>query len=720
MRHLAAAPLSAFAVLLLLTGCTTLSTPVSVPTAPPLFSPGSGSYTTAQTVTISDATPGAAIYYTTDGTTPTTSKVYSGTLAVTSNETIEAVAVAAGYAESAVAVASYSIAVVEPVAATPVIAPGTGTYTSAQTVTISDATPGATIYYTTNGTTPTTTSSSLYAGAITVASNETIEAIAAATGYTNSTVAAAVFSIATPVAATPVFSPAGGSYSSSQSVTITDGTAGVAIYYTMNGTTPTTSSTLYQGAITVASSETIEAIAMASGYANSQIATATYTIGTTGGASNGQWTWMAGSNAVNPSEVFGTMGVASPSNEPGSTSEATSMVDSSGGFWLFGGDAFGVHNDLWYFDTANNEWTWVNGSGQPSSSGSYGTQGVASATNLPPGRAEAAGWGDKTGNLWVFGGIPISSITNNVLNDLWKYNIASKQWTWVTGSNVPNASPVFGMQGVAATANTPGNLAGVADCTDIQGNFWLFGGSNNLNTQGTPGLYNTLWKFNPTTSQWTWVSGATSTNASGVYGLEGVATASNVPGARTSAACWVDVLGNLWLFGGFGFDSSATASNFMQLNDLWKFNPVTLQWTWVSGSSTRNALGSYGAEGVAAPTNVPPARQAAATWVDDSGQLWLFGGDVINAAATGAAVGNDLWVYSSATGYWTWVAGSSTTGAVGVYGALGVSSASSMPGARDSAVWWVDSQRDFWLMGGIGLGNSTSMGYLDDVWRYQP
>jgi hypothetical protein len=164
-------------------------------------------------------------------------------------------------------------------AATPTFSPAPGTYSTTQSVTISDTTSGATIYYTTNGTAP-TTSSTVYSGPITVASTETIEAIAVASGYTNSAVGTGLYtisSVSTP-AATPAFSPAPGTYSTTQSVTITDATSGATIYYTTNGSTPTTSSTVYSGPITVASTETIEAIAVASGYSNSAVATALYTI----------------------------------------------------------------------------------------------------------------------------------------------------------------------------------------------------------------------------------------------------------------------------------------------------------------------------------------------------------------------------------------------------------------------------------------------------------
>ncbi len=250
------------------------ATPVIAAT--PVFSVAGGTYSSAQTVTITDATPGATIFYTTDGTTPTASSpVYTGPITVSSSETLEAIATATGYKTSAVATAAYTINI--PIAATPTLSPTAGTYAAVQTVTITDATPGATIYYTTDRTTP-TASSPVYTGPITVSSSETIEAIATAAGYKTSAVATAAYSINIAVAATPMFSPAAGTYTSVQRVTISDGTAGATIYYTTDGTTPTASSPVYTGPITVSSSETVEAIATAAGYKTSAVATAAYSI----------------------------------------------------------------------------------------------------------------------------------------------------------------------------------------------------------------------------------------------------------------------------------------------------------------------------------------------------------------------------------------------------------------------------------------------------------
>jgi len=163
-----------------------------------------------------------------------------------------------------------------PAAATPNLSPTAGTYNSAQSVSMSDASTGTKIYYTIDATTP-TTSSTVYAGPISVSTTTTIKAIAAGGGFSPSSVASATYTIP-QVAATPTFSPAAGTYNSAQSVSISESSAGTKIYYTTNGTTPTTSSTIYAGPIAVSTTTTIKAIAAGGGFSPSTAASATYTL----------------------------------------------------------------------------------------------------------------------------------------------------------------------------------------------------------------------------------------------------------------------------------------------------------------------------------------------------------------------------------------------------------------------------------------------------------
>lgn len=122
---------------------------------------------------------------------------------------------------------------------------------------------------------------------------------------------------------------------------------------------------------------------------------------------------------------------------------------------------------------------------------------------------------------------------------------------------------------------------------DNVGNFWFFGG------QGSSGIYNDLWRYKPSTNTWTWIKGSNAINQFGTYGTQGIASASNSPGARYIQSCWTDNTGNFWIMGGTGY----SASSFGYLTDLWKIvlcdipNPPanttpSSQLTLCSGKST--------------------------------------------------------------------------------------------------------------------------------------
>ena len=352
---------------------------------------------------------------------------------------------------------------------------------------------------------------------------------------------------------------------------------------------------------------------------------------------DGQWTWIIGSNATDQPPVYGTLGVPALGNTPGARFRAATWTDSSGNLWLFGGGgANGVDlNDLWSY--GNGEWTWMGGPQltTSASSGSYGTRGVAVASNLPSGRDSAVTWADRSGNFWLFGGFGYDSLGNvGDLNDLWEYS--NGQWTWVSGSNLNEQLSVYGTLGVPAPANVPSGREGSVGWLDGSGNLWLFGGLSTSRQVADADLLNDLWRFS--NGQWTWMSGSNQPNQQGVFGTQGTPSSANAPGARSDAATWVDSSGNFWLYSGY----SATASNQSnEPDDLWKYGSG--QWTWVGGSKGIT-LGTYGTAGTASSTNIPGSRLSSAAWTDNSGRLWVFGGEGYGANLPYGYL-NDLWMY---------------------------------------------------------------------------
>ena len=254
--------------------------------ATPQISPAAGSYTSSVTVTITDATSGATITYTTDGTTPIpgshgTAISSGGSFTLTSSATVEAIASAAGFTPSAVTSATFTV--LQP-APTPQIGPAPGTFTNSVNVTITDSNTTAAIIYTTDGTTPTPTHGTTYNGSFTLTSSATVKAIATASGFSPSGVASAAYTISSPLspAPMPTFLPTGGTITTSQTITISDTASSPSIFYTTDGTTPSTTvggSTLqYSAPFTLPASTTVNAVATASGFSPSPVGSATYTV----------------------------------------------------------------------------------------------------------------------------------------------------------------------------------------------------------------------------------------------------------------------------------------------------------------------------------------------------------------------------------------------------------------------------------------------------------
>ena len=572
----------------------------------------------------------------------------------------------------------------------------------------------------------------------------------------------------------PTISPAGGVYSTAQSVTISDAMPGAAIYYTTNDSWPTTSSLLYTGPFTVSSSETIIAMASSSGYPNSALSFAEYTIGAP--STLGEWKWIGGSE-LTENGVYGVLGTPSASNFPGGRVASTTWTDQNGNFWLFGGEVTGSlideFNDLWEFSPSTKEWTWMGGSSSLSCTvpanghtcatpaGIYGSIGIPSPANMPGGRDGATGWTDANGNLWLFGGYGADEKgTLGDLNDLWEFSPSKNEWTWMNGSNTGVFSSegeygtpgVYGTLGVPATGNSPGGRNSAASWIDSQGNFWMFGGTGFDASGTTPVLLNDFWVYNPSTNEWTWMGGTNLVNVSGwvsgVYGTLGVAAPGNYPSSRTGASTWTDSNGNFWMFGGFfGINGS--------LNDLWKFNLTTKLWTWMNGAENPYckfdpAIGYsvctaqppvYGVLGVPASGNTPSGGDGFSSWIDLNGKFWLFGGVAPDLSGENnglhEGVTNDIWVFDPSSNQWAWMGGDYATSNCSWYSlspipiaicsgpqdavqSNGAPAVGNIPGGRTSAVSWADGNGNLWLFSGQMTNTTQFPVWASDLWEYQP
>jgi N-acetylneuraminic acid mutarotase len=439
-----------------------------------------------------------------------------------------------------------------------------------------------------------------------------------------------------------------------------------------------------------------------------------------------EWTWVGGSHSIPQLGNYGTLGVAAAGNLPGSREASSTWIDKNGNLWLFGGLGYyslgGAQylNDLWEYTPSTGFWTWQAGPVWGDQSGQYGTQGVASASNLPGGRVGAAQWTDANGNVWLFGGNGYDAAGNlGYLNDLWEYNVATREWTWQGGSNrltqlgsSPGTSGYsagsYGTQNVAASSNLPPGRSYSLSAVDATGNLWLFGGSGYTSSSG--GNFDDLWMYNISSKMWTWIAGSQALNQSGSYGTQGVSYSLSVhfPGSGLGGGFWTDNRGFLWLFGGL-------------TNDLWKIDTASGQVTWVNGSGASNAPGSYGTILQPASSNMPGARYGFAHWTDIKGDFWVFGGIGYDASGHYGKL-NDLWMFNPESGMWTWENGSNLADLSGTlvnYGTQGIPSNTNEPGGLWLPMNWTDSHGNLWLYSGSAtVGNAGVL--LDDLWVYQP
>lgn len=239
----------------------------------PLLPPGRYFDTQTQ-ITLSHPRTGVTLHYTTDGTTPTTgSPVYTGPITLSATSTVKVLAVKPGWRNSDIATEIFTRM---EVVATPTADPKGKIFVTPIQVTLSVATPGATIRYTTNGSDP-DSNSAIYTGPLTFSATTTLKARAFLANWVPSAVMTEIYTDAATLVP-PVADPPGKGFVGSQSVSLSvPGHADAQIRFTLDGSEPTATSPLYAGPLTFTANATLKAKAFKTDWKPSQTMTETYT-----------------------------------------------------------------------------------------------------------------------------------------------------------------------------------------------------------------------------------------------------------------------------------------------------------------------------------------------------------------------------------------------------------------------------------------------------------
>ena len=244
----------------------------------PTFTLPSGTYDNDISVGMACATDGASTYYTTDGSTPSSSSTrFTSNITISETTTLKAISCKDGYNNSGIVEATYTIEKQADLIETPEIKPGSCTFSESIAVTISCATQGVTIRYTLDGSEP-KSSSEEYILPLTLKETTTVKAKAFMGEMLPSETAEATFTKKPAGIDAPEFVYPGGTFVGSKVIAIRCTTEGATIYYTTDGSTPTSSSTQYLTSFKITESATIKAIAYKDGLGYSNVAEEHYEI----------------------------------------------------------------------------------------------------------------------------------------------------------------------------------------------------------------------------------------------------------------------------------------------------------------------------------------------------------------------------------------------------------------------------------------------------------
>lgn len=426
---------------------------------------------------------------------------------------------------------------------------------------------------------------------------------------------------------------------------------------------------------------------------------------------NNLWTCVKFPDSV--VEVYGEQGVSDELNTPPSLWKIKNSVVIEDDFYFFGGlDPCGYmddncvyggsdeHNSLWKYNMNSNQWTWVKGNDKKNILGFYGKKGEENVNNVPSARHNSLLWAEED-NIYLFGG---QSINADGFFDVWKFNLITNNFSWIDGKSYNYFHGIF--NGIANHYMYDKDVASIFNYLETTSDInWGQKGEKlwryyNVNSASE---FNGIWEYNVATSE-NFLLKPDSTIGIGDYGELGVPNETNFPPFRLFSLLW-ETDEKLYLMG--GMKDSVT------YNDFWEFDKETNLWTWIGGAQyDQPEYNHYGEIGVPSAENYPRSRRNAATWVDELGNLWLFGGAHFHLSY----YFNDLWKYNPSVGVWTLMGGGYAECNIIDYQLY-----DDYPSCIERHMGWRKGD-DLYFLGGYGIGKNSNgyftFGNLTDVWKY--
>jgi hypothetical protein len=322
-----------------------------------------------------------------------------------------------------------------------------------------------------------------------------------------------------------------------------------------------------------------------------------------------QWAWMYGTNIPCDPGNYVDKGSFSPNSRPANRDGGYTWIDKNNILWLYSGlsEAPGIFtgsrwlNDVWKFDFTLKQWCWVAGEAPDwtfSNGGGYSPPVHYSELqkedilNTPGSRLNVGYWIDEQDNFWLFGGS--EGKYQALQNDLWRFNIKTGMWAWMSGSQNQQDYATYGFKNIFNPNNKPSGRTSSVILGIRNDKLYMYGGRgmasvNEFKTiYGEIGPLSDLWCYDLKLNQWAWVGGDTIGMRPPIYGNFQVEDKSNSPGTRTGSLGFS--FGNsLYIYGGgvrYKKDNTIISRS---VNDVWKLNFTNIQSPILSFSVNKNS-----------------------------------------------------------------------------------------------------------------------------------